>query len=317
VIGMKTVIPFVAQTHERDRLTWIAALGVAMPQCEIKQFATLSAQERAAAKVAIVADPDPAELARMPNLAWVHSLWAGVERIVGELPMDGPTIVRLEDPQMAATMAEAVLAWTLYLHRDMPRYRRQQEKKIWQEHELPLPSQRTVCLLGLGALGRVAAAKLLQQGFRVCGWSRSAADVEGVETSAGEAALDRVLGLSDIIVVLMPLTAQTRGLVNANRLSAMKRGACLINFARGPIVDTAALVEHLDRGHLDHAVLDVFDTEPLPAGSPLWSHPGVTVLPHISGPTNRTTASAIVAGNIQTYLETGRIPPGVDRARGY
>ena len=314
---MKTVIPFVAQTHERDRQTWIAALGAAMPQCEIKEFAALSAQERAAARVAIVADPDPSDLAGMPNLAWVHSLWAGVERIVGELPMDGPTIVRLEDPQMAATMAEAVLAWTLYLHRDMPRYRSQQAEKIWREHELPLPSERTIGLLGMGALGRVAAAKLLQQSFRVCGWSRSGTDVEGVETFAGETELDRVLGLSDIVVVLMPLTAQTRGLVNAKRLSAMKQGASLINFARGPIVDTAALVEHLDRGHLDHAVLDVFDEEPLPAHSPLWNHPQVTVLPHISGPTNRTTASAIVAGNIRTYLQSGRIPPGVDRARGY
>ena len=314
---MKTVIPFVAQTHDRDRQTWMAALGKAMPDCEIKEFNTLTADERTAAKVAIVADPDPAELASLPNLVWIHSLWAGVERIVGELPIDGPAIVRLEDPQMAKTMAEAVLAWTLYLHRDMPRYRRQQEQKIWREHELPLPSERTVGLLGLGALGRVAAAKLLEQDFRVCAWSRSGSTMDGVETFGGEAELDRVLGQSDIIVVLMPLTKETRGLVNAGRLSAMKKGASLINFARGPIVDTPALIAHLESGHLDHAVLDVFNEEPLPVHSPLWDHPQVTVLPHISGPTNRTTASAIVAGNVGAFLDSGIIPPGVDRTRGY
>lgn len=314
---MKTVIPFVAQTHDEDRRTWTAALGEAMPDCEIKPFDALTDEERQAATVAIVADPDPAELARLPNLVWIHSLWAGVERIVGELPVDGPTIVRLEDPQMAKTMAEAVLAWTLYLHRDMPRYRHQQQRKIWQEHPLPLPSERTVGLLGLGALGRVAAAKLLEQEFRVCAWSRSGTAMSGVETFAGDAGLDKVLNQSDIVVVLMPLTAETRGLVNANRLSSMKKGASVINFARGPIIDTSALIEHLDRGHLDHAVLDVFDQEPLPVQSPLWEHPRVTVLPHISGPTNRTTASAIVAGNLRAYLDTGTVPQGVDRLRGY
>ncbi|MEM9104588.1 MAG: glyoxylate/hydroxypyruvate reductase A [Pseudomonadota bacterium] len=314
---MKTVIPFVAQTHEQDRQTWTAALGKAMPDCEIKAYGALSDEERLAATVAIVADPDPTELARLPNLVWIHSLWAGVERIVSELPVDGPTIVRLEDPQMAKTMAEAVLAWTLYLHRDMPRYRLQQVQKVWQENPLPLPSERTVGLLGLGVLGRVAAAKLLEQEFRVCAWSRSGMTMDGIETFAGEAELDHVLGQSDIVVVLMPLTQETRGLLNANSLSAMKKGASLINFARGPIIDSAALIGHLDSGHLDHAVLDVFDVEPLPQNSPLWDHPKITVLPHISGPTNRATASAIVAGNLRTYLETGTVPDGVDRARGY
>lgn len=314
---MNTVVPFVAQSDEGDRRNWIAALGKAMPQYQIKRFEDMAEAERQAATVAIVADPDPADLAQMPNLTWIHSLWAGVERIVEELPVDGPVIVRLEDPQMAKTMAEAVLAWTLYLHRDMPRYRRQQEERIWQEHALPLPSERTVGILGLGVLGRVAAARLLQQEFRVCGWSRSGTRMDGVDTFRGSDGLDEMLSLSDIVVVLMPLTEQTRGLMDSDRLSGMRKGASLINFARGPIIDTAALIDHLDRGHLDHAVLDVFDEEPLPKTHPLWSHPRVTVLPHISGPTNRTTASAIVADNIRTYFETGKMPPGVDRARGY
>lgn len=314
---MNTTIPFVARTDEDDRDAWLEALGSAMPACRIRPFSELSAEERGAASVAIVADPDPADLALLPELEWIHSLWAGVERIVAELPVDGPKIVRLEDPQMAKTMAEAVLAWTLYLHRDMPRYRRQQDARVWKMHDLPLPSHRTVGILGLGNLGRVAAGRLLEQDFSVCGWSRSGTMMDGVETFSGSDGLGHVLAKSDIIVVLMPLTPETSGLLDAGRLSAMKHGASLINFARGPIVDSDALLEQLDRGHLDHAVLDVFDREPLPQDSPFWTHPAVTVLPHISGPTNRTTASAIVADNIAAYLETGRIPDSVDRARGY
>ncbi|MDA4844117.1 2-hydroxyacid dehydrogenase [Hoeflea poritis] len=314
---MTTTIPFVARTDEDDRGAWLEALGAAMPAYRIRPFSDLNAEERGAARVAIVADPDPADLTLLPNLEWIHSLWAGVERIVSELPVDGPKIVRLEDPQMAKTMAEAVLAWTFYLHRDMPRYRRQQDARIWKMHDLPLPSQRTIGILGLGNLGRVAAGKLLQQDFAVCGWSRSGTLMDGVETFSGPGGLGHVLAKSDIVVVLMPLTPETSGLLNTDRLSAMKTGASLINFARGPIVDSDALLKQLDRGHLDHAVLDVFDREPLPQDSPLWAHPSVTVLPHISGPTNRTTASAIVAANIGAYFETDRIPGSVDRARGY
>lgn len=314
---MSETIPFLARSDDSDRFTWIAALGAAMPEHQIKRFEDLTEAERLVAKVAVVADPDPAELARLPNLIWIHSLWAGVERIVEELPLDGPIIVRLQDPQMAKTMAEAALAWTLYLHRGMPRYRRQQEDRVWREHPLPLPSERTVGILGLGVLGRVAASRLLQQEFRVCGWSRSGTRMDNVETFSGPGELDQLLSACDIVVVLMPLTAETRNLLDGGRLSAMRKGASLINFARGPIVDTKALIEHLDSGHLDHAVLDVFDEEPLPQEHPLWSHPRVTVLPHISGPTNRTTASAIVAQNIKAFFETGKVQQGVDRARGY
>ncbi|MEX3008645.1 2-hydroxyacid dehydrogenase [Hoeflea sp. TYP-13] len=314
---MSSVIPFVAKTSDADRRVWIEALSQALPDCRIVGFEELTEPERQSAKVAIVADPDPAEIACMPNLQWIHSLWAGVERIVSELPVDGPKIVRLEDPQMARTMAEAVLAWTLYLHRDMPRYRRQQEERIWKEHELPLPSERTIGILGLGALGRIAAVKLLEQDFRVCGWSRSERTMVGVEAFHGAGELGLLLEKSDIVVVLMPLTAETRGLLNTDRLSKMRKGASLINFARGPIVDDDALLAQLDSGHLSHAVLDVFDEEPLAQSSPFWSHPAVTVLPHISGPTNRTTASAIVAANIGNYLKTGQIPACVDRVRGY
>ncbi len=312
------VVPFVSSASDGERQAWRAVLPEALDGiAEVKPFETLTDAERLAAKVAIVANPDPAKVAALPNLVWIQSLWAGVERLVADLPEAGPLIVRLTDPQMAETMSEAVLAWTLYLHRDMPRYRQQQRRKIWLDHVLKLPQQCAIGVLGLGKLGSAAAQRLRANGFDVAGWSRSEKVLDGIPSFHGEDGLAEILGRSDIVVLLMPLTDETRGLIGESALQSCKKGAALINFARGPILDPAALIRALDRGDLSHAVLDVFNEEPLPASDPLWEHEKVTVLPHISAPTITSTASRIVAQNIGRYLETGDIPQSVDRKRGY
>jgi glyoxylate/hydroxypyruvate reductase A len=301
------------RTQEADHL---AMLSTAMPEERIVPFRLLDDAERAAAQVAIVANPDPAEVAALPNLVWVQSLWAGVERLVGAFDRPLP-IVRLVDREMARTMAEAVLAWTYYLQRDMPAYARQQRAGVWRPHPYRKPADLTVGLLGLGALGIAATDRLLGAGFRVAGWSRSPKAVPGIEAAHGLEALPAMLARCDILVCLVPLTPETRGLVNAERLAALKPGAALINFARGPIVVTADLITALDSGHLAHAVLDVFETEPLPVEDPLWSHPGVTVLPHVSGPTDLPSAATTVAANLRDFRRTGQPPQGIDKARGY
>jgi glyoxylate/hydroxypyruvate reductase A len=315
---MRPVVPFVSSASPDERESWREALPKALDGiAEVKLFEDLTADQRSEARVAIVANPDPANVAALPNLVWVQSLWAGVERLMGELPANGPKIVRLTDPQMAETMSEAVLAWTLYLHRGMPRYIAQQRQKIWQDHALERPQEHTVGVLGLGKLGAAAALRMKANGFNVLGWSRTEKSIEGIACRHGRAGLLEVLGQSDFIVLLMPLTDQTRGLLGQDELSACKKGASIINFARGPIIDTAALINKLDNGPLGHAVLDVFDEEPLPPSSPLWDHDKVTVLPHISAPTIISTASRIVADNIGRYFEDGTVPPAVDRERGY
>ncbi|CTQ54969.1 Glyoxylate/hydroxypyruvate reductase A [Roseibium album] len=315
---MKPVVPFVSAASPDERQIWRSALPKALREfAEVKPFDTLTETERNAAKVAIVANPDPAEVAAMPNLVWVQSLWAGVERLAAELPDDGPLIVRLTDPQMAETMSEAVLAWTLYLHRDMPRYMRQQQQKVWLGHELKTPGERTVGVLGLGKLGAASARRLKANGFDVLGWSRSEKVLDNISCFHGQAGLTTVLNRSDIIVILMPLTEDTHGMLGTDELKACKKGAAVINFARGPILQSDALLEALDSGPLDHAILDVFDEEPLPQSHPFWSHEKVTVLPHISAPTITSTASKIVAENIGGYFKTGTVPPSVDRRRGY
>jgi glyoxylate/hydroxypyruvate reductase A len=288
-----------------------------MPTEDVVAFEDLGASDRAACEIAIVANPRPEDVLSLPSLKWVHSVWAGVERLVTDLPDNGLKIVRLVDPQLARTMAEAVLAWTLYLHRDMPRYARQQAARRWAAHDYVRPELRRVSLLGLGALGAASAARLLQAGFKVCGWSRRPKAVPGVDCYAGDEELAAMLARTDILVCLLPLTPRTRGILNADTLRALREDAALVNFARGAIVDDVALRRALDDNRVSHAVLDVFDREPLPADAWQWAHSKVTVLPHVSAPTDRSTASAIVAANIRRYRESGVIPATVDRAAGY
>ncbi|SON55696.1 Glyoxylate/hydroxypyruvate reductase A [Hartmannibacter diazotrophicus] len=314
---MTRPIALVTRIDRKGEEDWLALLRERLPAETILPFDAMSDSQRAEAEIAIVANPDPDHVRQLPGLVWIHSLWAGVERLVAELGETAPPIVRLVDPELSRVMAEAVLAWTYYLHRDMPRYLAQQREAVWQQQDYRHPSTVRVGLLGLGELGRASAARLLDAGFQVAGWSRSPKEIEGVETVSGDTGLATLLGTSDIIVCLLPLTAQTRGLLNRATLEKAKPGASLINFGRGPIIVDDDLIALLDEGRLDHAVLDVFATEPLPAEAPFWRHPKVTVLPHISAPTMPETAASIVAGNIESYRATGQLPPVIDVRRGY
>ena len=317
---MRSTLPFIAPPDSPFAAEWIAALQAAMPDERVVPLAALDEVERQACTVAVVANPRPQDLRRLPRLQWVQSVWAGVERMLADLGQLGDgdlKIVRLVDPQLADTMAEAVLAWTLYLHRDMPRYASQQRERLWRPLDYARPQEKTVGLLGLGALGEAAAGRLAAAGFNVHGWSRTLRDMAGVTCHAGDDGLAEMLASTDILVCLLPLTAQTRGLLNDSTLGRLGPRSSLINFSRGALVDDAALKRALDHGALRHAVLDVFATEPLPADSWHWAHPAVTVLPHISAPTDRQTAARIVAANIAAYRRHDVIPAHVDRGRGY
>lgn len=296
---------------------WRDRLAAALPDETVLCFAAMDTAQRQEADIAIVANPDPAALAALPNLRWIQSLWAGVERLVADLPAAAPPIVRLVDPELARTMAEAVLAWTFYLHRDMPAYARQQRQRVWRQMAYRPPGQFAVGVLGLGALGTEACRALRHAGFAVHGWSRQPKALDGILCHHGEGGLATMAGSCDVLVCLLPLTDQTRGLIDARLLARMKPGAALINFARGPVLVTADLLAALDGGHVSHAVLDVFDAEPLPVDSPLWGHPAITVLPHVSAPTAPASAASIVAANIAAYRLDGTVPPVVDRQRGY
>ena len=314
---MSARLPWVCAPDYPFSTAWLDALQEALPEERVLPLAELTKQQRACCELAIVANPCPQDLACLPQLKWVHSVWAGVERLVEDLQSSPVKIVRLVDPQLAQTMAEAVLAWTLFLHRNMPLYARQQAQGIWLAHNYVPPQQKTVALLGLGELGQASAELLRAAGFQVSGWSRSRKSVPGVQCFAGNEALPAVLSGADIVVCLLPLTPETENILNATTLGHMRSGAALINFARGAVIDDDALLAALDTQQLRHAVLDVFLKEPLPPAQWQWQHPQVTVLPHISAPTHRETAAAIVAANVRRFRTTGRIPTSVDKLRRY
>lgn len=305
---------------------WLAHFKKQLPHDTILPIEKISEQQAHTIEIAIVANPDPSLLTQFPNLVWIHSLWAGVERLVEgisnlnsaqAIQLDNVKLVRLVDPQLARTMAEAALTWTLFLYRNLPQYAAQQRRKIW--HPLPVTciEKTTVSILGAGELGLASSEALCRQGFNVKCWSRSEKNINGVEHFSGLQQLAKMLQQTDILLCLLPLTPSTRGLLNKDMLNNLPRGAKLINFARGAIVNHDHLLELLDSEHLSHAVLDVFEQEPLPTDSALWEHPNVSVLPHISATTNLHSASKIVASNIQQYHQSGQIPESIDLSRGY
>jgi glyoxylate/hydroxypyruvate reductase A len=239
----------------------------------------------------------------------------GVEKLLEdpELPRH-VLFARMVDPGMVAAMSETVLARVLDWHRHFWLYRRWQNEKKWKHRRQFMAQDRAIGFLGLGELGTDAARKLLALGFRVWGWSRRPKTVEGVHCSTD---LDEVLSRSDALVCLLPLTAQTKGILNAASLQRIRQGGCVINLARGPHVVVPDLLAALDSRHLAHAYLDVFDEEPLPADSPLWTHPGVTVTPHIAALTEPRTAVPAIVENVER-VRRGEAPLHlVDRVAGY
>ncbi|WP_299195514.1 glyoxylate/hydroxypyruvate reductase A [uncultured Amphritea sp.] len=314
---MRPLIPFVHQLDDYEAEQWCAALAAQLPDCDMRLFSQLSAVEKIQVGVAVVANPAVDDVAQLTQLKWVHSVWAGVEGIMANLSHQPFEIVRLTDPQLAQTMSEAVLAWVMYLHRDMPQYRQQQSVSEWRQLAYTDAADRHIAVLGLGNLGQRSALRLVDNGFRVSGWSRSAKHIESVACYTGEQSLSALLSQADIIVNLLPLTPDTQGLMDRAFFQQVKTRAALINFGRGATVVESALLAALDQGQLSHAVLDVFAQEPLQSQSPLWGHANITLLPHISAPTSVTTASRIVAANIHRYLTQGIMPESVDKARGY
>ena len=314
---MNKITTFVGQISTTDKKAWLNKISPFLKNIIIVPFEDLTKEQKLDIEVAIVANPDPKELLELKNLVWVQSLWAGVERLLAELPQAKFGIVRMVDPNLSSTMAEAVLAWTFYLHRDMPKYLLQQKNKIWLQNELIEIKERNVGILGLGNLGRASAEKPFLNGFKVYGWSRNQTNIQGVKCFSSTIGLQKMLKETDILICLLPLTDETDSLLNYKNLGLLPHGASLINFSRGQIIDENSLLQHLDSGHLKHAVLDVFDIEPLPQKSSLWNSTNITILPHISAPTNIRTASKLVVNNLLQYFETGKIPETVERSRGY
>lgn len=268
--------------------------------------------------IAIVANPPPGALQGLPALRLIQSLWAGVDRLLRDatIPAQVP-LARMVDPAMNEAMAETALWAVLSLQRDCFDYARQQREQRWLQHAQRRADELNVGVLGLGQMGRAVALRLAANGYRVVGWSRHPAPVAGIATRSGDAELQALLAEAHVVINLLPLTPATQALFHAGSFAAMRRGAGFVNLARGGHLVEADLLDALERGQLRHAVLDVFSIEPLPAEHAFWSHPRVTVLPHVAAQTDARSAARVVAANVRALREGQALAHLVDRSRGY
>lgn len=263
--------------------------------------------------------PPPGLLKTFPRLKAVFSLGAGVDGFLAdrEYPKHVP-LVRFVHPQLSIEMAQYVVMHTLIFHRHQDVFDSAQKERKWRQMMLPRPTDQTrIGILGLGEIGQLAGARLRDLGFPVAGWSRSRKTVDGIESFAGEKEFGAFLARTDILVCLLPLTPQTRGILNASTFARLPQGAMVMNVARGGHLIEADLIAALDSGHLAGAVLDVFQTEPLPEDSPLWTHPRVRLTPHVAAISDPAITVNMVLSGIARAEAGQPLENVVDVSRGY
>jgi glyoxylate/hydroxypyruvate reductase A len=301
---------------------------------EAKQYAaliraprgvTVHTAEGVDAARAVIGDVDilytwkmPPELyAAATRLRWLQAMGAGVDWVLSA-PVPERVAITRAPGIFGPWMAEYVAGWCLWVAQRMATYREAQAERRWIAHELPTRLRgRTVLLVGVGDIGRVVARTLKALGCRVEGVNTTGRPVPGVDRMHPTRRLAAALPAADFVVVLLPLTPATRGLLDARALAAMKRSAWLINIARGAVVDEAALVQALETNTIAGAILDVFITEPLPAEHPLWKLPNVVVTPHISGPSTVEEISPVFNDNLRRYVAGRPLRYRIDRRKGY
>ena len=258
---------------------------------------------------------DVQDFSVFPKLKAVLNLWAGVETVAPNKTLKAP-LARMVDHGLTQGMIEWVTGHVLRHHLGMDAHIVNPDR-LWDAKAPPLAEQRRVTMLGLGELGIACAQTLARFGFNVSGWSRSAKTIEGVHCHSGDAGLQDALSGAEIVVLLLPDTAATENVLNAQTLSYLEQDAVIINPGRGPLIDDGALLGALESGQLSHATLDVFRVEPLPQDHAFWVHPKITVTPHIASETRTWTASQCVAENIRRGEAGEPFLHLVDRSVGY
>jgi len=296
---------------------WRDALLALDPGLEIRMFPD-AGEPRDIEAAVVWTSHDMAELRRYPNLKLIVSMGAGVDHLLRPPgPPPGIPVARLVDVRLTQGMTEWVLLNVLRFHRQDPEYRALQAARVWEELPAPDTAARRIGILGLGELGGAAARALIALGFPVMGWSRRPKSFEGVECFHGAEGLEKMLPRTDILVCLLPLTPETRGIINARTLALLPRGAFLLNAARGGHVVQPDLLAALDSGQVAGAALDVFEPEPLPPDHPFWGHPKVILTPHAASITIPRSAAPQVVENLRRVREGRPLINLVDFTAGY
>lgn len=267
--------------------------------------------------------PKPGSLDNLPNLEAIFSLGAGVDHLMSYPGLPAAPIVRVAQDDLTHRMSEYMVLHCLMYLRDHARFAAAQQDKRWEEDRSPpIASDVRVGIMGFGVLGQDAAAKLKMMGFDVAGWSRTPKSVEGFKVYSGESGLDAFLARTDILIALIPLTPDTRGILNRSLFRKLAQdgrlgGPILINAGRGGLQVEADILACLDDGTLKAATLDVFQKEPLPEDSPLWTHPRVTITPHNAAVSEPEATARYIAKQILRHEAGEPFENEVDRLRGY
>ena len=289
-----------------------------IPHLPSIRFVDLMSDDAMRADIALVWAPPSGRLAALPRLRGIIMQGQGVDHMMADasVPRNIP-LIRLVDPDMSEALSHWAVLAALDFWRDGPYYRAQQREKIWAPKPQRPAQGGVVGVMGVGAIGSVIAARFTGLGFRVKGWARTRRQLDQVAVYAGMNELDNFLQDVQILVSVLPLTPATRGIMNADLFAKLAPGACVINAGRGsPIVDDELLTA-LESGQIEAAVLDVFETEPLPSSHPFWSHDQIIVWPHVAAQTNPETAAQQVATAIDAIM-AGKTPANqVDWRRGY
>ncbi|MFZ2997936.1 2-hydroxyacid dehydrogenase [Sphingobium sp.] len=262
-------------------------------------------------------NPSADLIATLPALEVLFSIGAGIDQFdMASLPPH-VRVVRMIEPGITQGMVEYVTMAVLALHRNLIDHGIAQREARWAPIKLVPADQRRVGVMGLGHLGQAVLGALAPFGFALSGWSRSAHAIDGVECHAGDDGLTAFLSGCDILICLLPLTPQTRGILCRDTLFQLPAGAAIVNVGRGAHLVEQDLLSLIDEGHVSGAVLDVFDPEPLPADHPFWAHPRILMTPHIASMTRADSAAQALIANIHRH-EAGQPMEGeVARQRGY
>jgi glyoxylate/hydroxypyruvate reductase len=301
----------ICTAKEQDE--WRDALAACLPEARV--HAGLDAP---ACDYAVVWKPPAALFEKQRRLKALFALGAGVDGLLAmpSLPRDVP-LVRMEDCGMATQMIEYALYVALRQFRRFPAYAEAQAQGRWAPRSFRERADFSIGVLGLGVLGGAVAQALAEFGFSVSGWSRTEKSIEGIQCEHGSAGFDAVLARSELLLVFLPLTGDTEGLLDGERLARLPDGAALANLSRGELIEDEALLEALDEGRITEVHLDVFQREPLPKDHRYWLHPQVRMTPHVAALTPYAVACQQVAEKIRR-LEAGEAISGlVNRMRGY
>jgi glyoxylate/hydroxypyruvate reductase A len=311
ISGMDMSIALVIPDRKLDQLQ--QKLQQQLPGVRIEIWPEIT--EPSAVTFAVLWRQPPGCLLQMPNLQALQSFGAGVDNILTDPTLPDLPLARIVDPMLTQSMLNYLQGVVQHYQLRLDEFSAQQRKKIWKARS-PRKLQH-ICVLGLGELGQAAAHHFAGLGFSVSGWSASQKTLPTVQCFAGETAFAAAVSNADLVICLLPLTAQTENLLNQQRLALLKPGVILVNVARGAIVDDLALLQNLDSGHISAACLDVFRTEPLPPEHPFWLHPSILLTPHISAVTNADTAVAQIAENYRRSLAGLPLQNLVCQQRGY